>query len=308
MRLHLTALAGVTVLAAGLVCSLASGPALAQSSKPVAQVDGKIITEADVKLADQEIGPELGQLPEATKRRVLVEYLIENQVFAAAADSAKLSSGPVFEERIAYWKRRALRDLYFENTIRGAVKDEDAKAFYDEQVKAIKPQEEVQARHILVDEEAKAKEIVDKLAKGGDFAALAKENSKDPGSKETGGDLGFFGRGQMVPEFEKAAFELEKGKVSTPVKSSFGWHIIKVEDKRTKEPPTFDLVKDRIFNSLLQQKAQTIGSELRTKAKIEYVAEDLKKMMEEEAAKAKAAQSPPAAAPDKKEAVPAAKK
>ena len=101
---------------------------------------------------------------------------------------------------------------------------------------------------------------------------LAKENSKDPGSKETGGDLGYFGRGQMVPEFEKAAFELEKGKVSAPVKSSFGLHMIKVEDKRTKAPPTFDQVKDRIFNSsMMQQKAQALARSSGTKAQIEYV-------------------------------------
>lgn len=293
--------------------ALLSVPALAQDTKPVVTINGKTITEADVKLAEQEIGPELGQLPDATKRRVLVEYLIENEVFAAAADEAKMGTGPVFESRMAYWKRRALRDLYFETSVRNAVKDAEAKAFYDEQVKALKPQEEVKARHILVEDEAKAKELADKIAKGGDFEALAKENSKDPGSKDQGGDLGFFGRGQMVPEFEKVAFETEKGKVSAPVKSAFGWHIVKVDDKRTKEPPPFDAVKERIVNSLLQQKAQTIGTELRNKAKIEYVAEDLKKAVEADAAKVKAAEeaakaAKDAPAADAKKDAPAAKK
>ena len=282
-------------------------PALAQDAKPVATINGKTLTEADVKLADQEIGPELSQLPEATRRRVLVEYLIENEVFAAAAEGAKLATGPVFEQRMAYWKRRALRDLYFETSVRNAVKEEDAKAFYDQQVKAMKPQEEVKAAHILVEDEAKAKELAEKIAKGGDFAALAKEHSKDPGSKDQGGELGFFGRGQMVPEFEKAAFETEKGKVSAPVKSAFGWHIVKVEDKRTKEPPSFDSVKDRILGSLLQQKAQSIGTELRNKAKIEYVAEDLKKAMAEDEAKAKAAQEAQKAAAEGKKDAPAKK-
>jgi len=289
------------------VFALMMAPALAQDAKPVATINGKVLTEADVKLADQEIGPELAQLPEATKRRVLVEYLIENEVFASAAADAKLASGPVFEQRMAYWKRRALRDLYFETSVREAVKESDAKAFYDEQVKAMKPQEEVKAAHILVEDEAKAKELAEKIAKGGDFAALAKEHSKDPGSKDQGGDLGFFGRGQMVPEFEKAAFETEKGKVSAPVKSAFGWHIVKVEDKRTKEPPSFDSVKDRILGSLLQQKAQSIGTELRNKAKIEYVAEDLKKAMAEDEAKAKAAQEAQKAAAEGKKDAPAKK-
>lgn len=274
-----------------------------QETKPVAKVGGKVITEADVKLADAEIGGDLGQLPDGTKRRVLIEYLIENEVFATAAEGAKLAAGPAYEARIGYWRRRALRDLYFETAVRDAVKDDEAQKFYDEQVKAIKPQEEVQAKHILVEDEAKAKEIVEKLGKGGDFAVLAKEFSKDPGSKDTGGDLGYFGRGQMVPEFEKAAFELEKGKVSAPVKSSFGFHVIKVEDKRTKAPPTFDQVKDRIKTSMMQQKAQAVGTELRNKAQIEYIDEGVKKMVDDE--KAAAAKS---AAPAPADAKPAEKK
>lgn len=275
----------------------------AQDTKPVAKVGGKVITEADVKLAEAEIGGDLGQLPDGTKRRVLIEYLIENEVFATAAEGAKLAAGPAYELRLGYWRRRALRDMYFETAVRDAVKDDEAKKFYDEQVKAMKPQDEVQAKHILVEDEAKAKDIIEKLGKGGDFAALAKENSKDPGSKDNGGDLGYFGRGQMVPEFEAAAFELDKGKISAPVKSAFGFHVIKVEDKRTKAPPTFDQVKDRIKTSMMQQKAQVVGTELRNKAQIEYLDEAVKKMVDDE--KAKAA---PAAAPDAKKDAPPAKK
>ena len=108
----------------------------------------------------------------------------------------------------------------------------------------------MQARHILVDTKEKAEEIIGKIKAGGDFAALAKENSKDPGSKEDGGMLGFFGRNQMVPEFEKAAFELKKGEISAPVQSQFGWHVIKVEDRREKKPPSYEAVKDRLIASL----------------------------------------------------------
>ena len=266
--------------------------------KPVATVNGKTVTEADVKLAEADIGSELQQVPEAARRRILIEYVIENQVFADAAEAAKLASGPVYDSRMQYWRRRALRDLYFETTIRAAVKDEDAKQFYDDQIKAIKPEEEVKARHILVEDEAKAKEIVDKLAKGGDFAALAKEFSKDPGSKDNGGDLGYFGRGQMVPEFETAAFALEKGKLSVPVKSNFGYHIIMLDDKRMRQPPPFDGVKERIVNSLLQKKAQTVGTELRSAAKVEYLDPEIKKAVDAEKAAASAPKpAAPAAAP-----------
>ncbi len=286
------ALTLATLLAAGNLVLLA--PAAQAQGTPIATVNGKPVTEGDLKMAEAELGPELAQLPEGSRKRILLEYVIENQIFSDAAEGAKLGTGAEYEARMQYWRRRALRDLYFEKTIKASVKDEDAKKFYDEQVKAIKPEEEVKARHILVEEEAKAKEIADKLAKGGDFAALAKEFSKDPGSKENGGDLGFFAKGQMVPEFEAAAFALEKGKVSAPIKSNFGWHVIKLEDKRLREPPAFEGLKERIVNSLLQKKAQSVGTDLRNAAKIEYLDADIKKAVEAEKAAASAA---PAAAP-----------
>jgi len=285
-------------LAVALAALVGVGSAASAQDKPVATVNGKTLTEADLKLAETELGPELAQLPEGSRRRILLEYLIENQVFADAADSAKLSTGADFEARMQYWRRRALRDLYFEKTIRASVKDADAKAFYDEQVKAVKPEEEVKAQHILVEDEAKAKEVAEKLSKGGDFAALAKEFSKDPGSKDNGGDLGYFSKGQMVPEFEAAAFALEKGKISAPVKSNFGFHIIKLEDKRLRQPPPFEGVKDRIITSLLQKKAQATGTELRNAAKVDYLDPDIKKAVEaEKAAAAAPTQSKPGAAP-----------
>jgi peptidyl-prolyl cis-trans isomerase C len=261
---------------------LASPAAVFAQDKVMATVDGKSITEGDMKLAEFEIGGDLGNLPPATKRRVLVEYMIENQLFADAAEKDKLSAGPAFEQRLAYWRRRALRDTYFDKAVKGDVSDGVAKAFYEDQVKAMKPEEEVQARHILVDSEDKAKELADKIAKGEDFAKLAKENSKDPGSKEDGGMLGFFGRGQMVPQFEEAAYRLKKGEVSAPIKSQFGYHLIKLEDRREKKLPTFEEVKDRIVNSMIQKKAQEVANSLRTAAKIEYVDPEVKKLAEEQ--------------------------
>ena len=132
-------------------------------------------------------------------------------------------------------------------------------------------EQEVSARHILVENEDEAKKIAADLKKGGDFAAIAKEKSKDPGSKDQGGDLGFFSKDQMVPEFAEAAFKLDKGQISDPVKSQFGWHVIRVDDKRAKQPPTFDQVKDQI-ESFVQRKAQAdLIQKLRADAKIEKV-------------------------------------
>ena len=116
---------------------------------------------------------------------------------------------------------------------------------------------------------------------GIDFAALAKESSMDTGSKEDGGNLGYFGRGQMVPQFEEVVFTLNKGDVSDPVKTQFGWHLIKIEDKRFKQPPAFDIVKDRIIQSQLLQKAQQSAVALRAKSKIEFVDPEIKAAIEE---------------------------
>jgi peptidyl-prolyl cis-trans isomerase C len=245
-------------------------PAVAQD-QVVARVNGKPITEADMSLAEAEIGNDLGSIPPEQRRRVLVEYIIENQLFAEAADGDRLGSGPAFDARMKYWQRRALRDTYFDRTVRETVTEADARKLYDSQLAAAKPQEEVRARHILVESEEQAKEIFEKIAHGEDFARMAKQFSKDPGSKEDGGDLGYFTRGQMVPVFEETAFKLKKGDVSQPVRSQFGWHLIKVEDRRQRGAPPFEQIKDRIMAAMIHRKAQEVAQSLRDKAKLEFL-------------------------------------
>ena len=264
--------------------------------KVVATIDGKPITEGDLAVAESEIGSDMGTMPGPQKRTSLLEFLIDNQLFAEAGEKAKLDQGPDFETRLAYLKRRALRELYFEKVIKGSVSDADARKIYDDQVKLLKPEEEVSARHILVETEEQAKELKAKLDKGADFAQLAKENSKDPGSKDDGGNLGYFGHGQMVPQFEEVVFKLKKGEVSDPVKTQFGWHLVKLEDSRTKQPPAFEIVKDSIAQSLLLQKAQKTAMELRANAKIEIVDPEIKKSIDERNAMI-AKQAAPSAAP-----------
>jgi peptidyl-prolyl cis-trans isomerase C len=258
-----------------------SGPATAQD-KVVAKVNGRDITETDMRLAEAEIGNDLGSIPAEQRRRVLVEYLIENHLFAQAAEGDKLGSGPAFDERMKYWQRRAMRDAYFDKSIKDSVSEADAKKLYDDQVSAARPQEEVRARHILVESEAKAKEVFELIAHGEDFARMAKQHSKDPGSKDDGGDLGYFTKGQMVPQFEEAAFKLKKGDISQPVQSQFGWHVIKLEDRRQRGAPPFDQIKDRIIASLIHRKAQEVGQKLREAAKLEFVDPALRAEVEEE--------------------------
>lgn len=267
-------------LAAGLALSMS--PQLLAQSAVVAKVNGKTITEADLKLADAEIGGDLGSLPDATKRRVLVEYLIEHSLFADAAEDQKLTQGPAYDERMQYWRRRALRDTFFDVKVRDSVTDAEAKKFYDAQVAQLKPQEEVRARHILVESKDKAVEIFEKIAHGAEFAQMAKEFSKDPGTKDEGGDLGFFARGQMVPQFEEAAFKLKAGDVSQPIETQFGWHLIRVDERRERKPPAFDEVKERIVLSMVHRKAQEVATDLRNKAKVEYVDPEIKKQVDAE--------------------------
>lgn len=273
----------VFAFCAALPSVLGSPVAWAQE-RVIAKVNGKTITDADMRLAEAEIGNDLGSLPDATRQRVLLEFLIENQLFADAAEGQQLGSGAAFNERLQYWRRRALRDAYFDKSVRDAISDADARKYYAGQTGAMKPEEEVRARHILVESKDKARELFEKIAHGSDFAQLAKEHSKDPGSKDQGGELGFFARGQMVPQFEEAAFNLKKGEVSEPVESQFGWHIIRVDDRRQRAAPAFEAVKDRVVAHMIHQKAQQIAQDLRGKAQIEYIDPEIKKSIEKERA------------------------
>lgn len=270
-----------------LACFLATAavlPVPAQAEdKVVATVNGKNITESDMTFADQEVGMELGSVAPELKRRYLLEYLIETELMAAAAEADKLTSGPEFEKRLAYMRQRAAREAYFEKAVRGNIDDGAARVFYDEQVKLMQPEEEVQARHILVASEDEAKALAAKVASGADFATLAKEASTDAGSKADGGNLGYFSKGQMVPQFEQAAFALKKGEVSKPVQSQFGWHVIKLEDRRAKPPPPFEQVKGQLLASLIKQQAQEKLSALRGSAAIEYIDEGIKRQVEADA-------------------------
>jgi len=266
----------------GALVGFASLPAGADDLVLV-RVNGVDIKQSDVDFAGTELGSAVAQYTPEERKKMLVQYIIANEIMAEAAKTGGLDKSQNFPDRIKYYQRRALRDAFFEAKIRDAVSDDAAKEFYDQNIRNMKPQQRVHARHILVDTEAEAKEIADRLKKGEDFATLAKEKSKD--RKTEGGDLGFFTRGQTVKPFEDAAFGLEVGKISEPVQTQFGWHIIKVEEKSDVPVPTFDEAKDSIIAQLMAQKAQEVVDRLRGAAKIEYLDPQLKKAVEDSAAK-----------------------
>jgi len=287
----------VTAFCATLaVAGLLTMPAGAQTDPVVAKVNGTEIKQSDIKAAEEDIGSQLPPMAPEAKQEYLTTYVTDMMLVSKAAEAKKLGDTPEFKKKLELARTKLLMEALLQDAAKTAVTDEAMKKVYAEATKDMGNEQEVSARHILVENEDEAKKIAADLKKGGDFAAIAKEKSKDPGSKDQGGDLGFFGKDQMVPEFAEAAFKLEKGQISDPVKSQFGWHIIRLDDKRTKQPPTFDQVKDQI-ESFVQRKAQAdLIQKLRAEAKIETFGDAAKKP-----------DAAPAATPDAKSDAPAAK-
>jgi peptidyl-prolyl cis-trans isomerase C len=248
---------------------LASLPVRAEDANPVlAKVNGSEIRQSDVALAEEELGPSLAQMDPASKKENVLAFLIDMKIVAKAAEAKKIEDRDDFKARLAFTRNRLLMDNLLSVEGKAATTDEAMKKVYEDASKQISGEQEVHARHILVETEDEAKAIEDELKKGADFAELAKKKSKDPGASD-GGDLGFFTKDQMVPEFSNVAFSLEPGKISDPVKSQFGWHIIKVEEKRNRKAPDFEQVKAQIETYVTRKAQADYVAKLRETAKVE---------------------------------------
>jgi peptidyl-prolyl cis-trans isomerase C len=234
----------------------------------VARANGVDIRASDLAYAEEEIGGNMPNLPPQQKRDYLITYLADVIVLSQTAEQQKLGERPDVKHRLVFDHNRLLMEALLQDAGRAALTEEAEHKVYDEAVKQMPTEEEVHARHILVPTEDEAKAVLADLKKGADFAAVAKEKSKDPAAAE-GGDLGYFTKDQMVPEFSAVAFKLGKGELSDPVKSQFGWHIIKVEDKRTKPTPTFDQVKAQVDNYITHRAQAALVEKLRSGANIE---------------------------------------
>jgi len=235
----------------------------------VATVNGSEIRYSDVVLAERDLGSQLSGVPEDVKFEYLANLLVDRKALAAAAQADGLEEDPEVERQMAYYREKVLADVYLNRGLLDAVSDEEARAYYDNQVSSVELQEEVRARHILVETEEAALAVIERINAGEDFVALAKEVSTGP-SGEEGGDLGYFVADRMVPEFSEAAFALDVNEVSAPVKSDFGWHVIKVEDKRMQELVPFEDVKEGIKVQLRDEKAAPFIDSVREKAQVEF--------------------------------------
>jgi peptidyl-prolyl cis-trans isomerase C len=254
--------------------------------KVLAKVDGSPITEDDLNDAMADIGPGLPQkLEGAARQKYVLDYLIDLKLAAKKAQSEKLDQTPDFARKLDYYRDKLAMEQLLGSVAKAATTEEAERKAYDEAAKAEPPQQEVHARHILVPTEDEAKAALARIKAGEDFAKVATELSKDPSGD--GGDLGWFTKDRMVPEFSEAAFKLKKGEVSDPVKTQFGWHVIKVEDTRTRTFPPFEQVKDQAARYVAQKAESETIAQLHSAAKIERFDADGKPIA-----------SPPAAPPD----------
>jgi len=285
LRFSLAAAAATGCLAVAL---LAGSPVRAADDPVLAKVNGAEIRQSDVALAEEELAPSLAQMDPAAKKDNVLAFLIDLKIVAKAAEDKKIENSDDFKKRLAFTRSRLLMDSLLATEGKAATTDDAMKKVYEEASKQITGEQEVRARHILVESEDEAKAIKAELDKGADFAELAKKKSKDPGASD-GGDLGFFTKDQMVPEFSAVAFTLDAGKISDPVKSQFGWHIIKVEEKRSRQAPGFEQVKGQIETYVTRKAQADYVAKLREAAKVERMDKPAEPAAKPEAAKPDAA-------------------
>jgi peptidyl-prolyl cis-trans isomerase C len=264
---------------AGVCCALSiavASPSIAQV-KPVgeskdfvvATVNGNAIMESDISGFYNTLPPQYKQVPYAQIRGQLVERMVEQTLVADAARQQGLHEDPDVKQRIKAIQRSLLNEAYLSRIMKTELTEAKVRDEYQKSIALQPKREEVRARHILVKTKAEADVIIAQLKKGADFVKLAKEKSTGPSGKN-GGDLGFFADGQMVPPFSKAAFALDNGQVTdTPVKTQFGYHIIKVEDRRVAGKENYEKASAKIRATLQDKVFEKIMNGLRAKAKIE---------------------------------------
>jgi peptidyl-prolyl cis-trans isomerase C len=273
-------------LVLGLLAGLASLPAFAAEpakNPTVAVVNGTEIHMSQLVEFARSLPPQLGQPP----YEALVDIVVRNQLVYEAAKRDKLDSDPEVKAALKLVEQKLMTQAWIKRKLRTELTDEALKRQYDKSLAEYQPQEEVHARHVLVETEEQANAVFAELKKGADFAEVAKAKSKDPSARQNGGDLGYFSKGEMVPQFAEAAFAAMPGAlVDKPVKTQFGYHVIKVEDKRMSSAPAFEQAKPALREQMADQAAERIVGELASKAKIKRFAPDGQPLPEQGGAKA----------------------
>jgi peptidyl-prolyl cis-trans isomerase C len=245
-------------------------PAAGADDPVVARVNGSEIRRSDVMRTIANLPPQVQQMPVQMIYPAIIDQIVNGKLVAQAGYAQNLQNDPTAAERLKRAEERIVQELYLSRAVEQRITDDKLQEAYKRYKEENPPQDEVKASHILVESEDQAKQIIDQIKKGGKFADLAKEKSTDKGSGQQGGDLGYFTKDQMVEPFAEAAFAMEPGDVSqTPVQSQFGWHVIKVEDKRKTAPPSFDEVKDQLRSQISDDIIGNVVDDLRKDAKVE---------------------------------------
>ena len=265
----LTSVLKSTTLSALIALSASfATPAWAQEKISVGSVNGEPMYLDEVMQLTEQLPDEYRRQPLESYYPNLVAEIANTKLGAKAATDANLQDNELVQDAIRIATERILAEAYFATEMRKMVTDEEIQSAYDRFIADSDSREEISARHILVNEKQEAVDLIAKLKDGADFATLAQEFSTGP-SGPKGGDLGYFGRGQMVPDFEVAAFDLEIGTFTAePVQTQFGWHVIKLEDKRTQPAPSLEEMRSQIAQGLSQQALARLIEELRKDADI----------------------------------------
>jgi len=265
------------VAALALALGALALPVVAEDKAPaaggdpvVARVNGETILRSEVVRELQGMGSQAQSIPPQMLYPQLLEKAIVTKMVSAKGYAEKLQNDKEVKERLKDAEAQIVADVYIRKTVTPKITEDKIKARYDELSSKFKPEDEVRARHILVPTEAEADELLKKIKGGEDFAKLATDKSKDTGSAKQGGDLGYFPRSAMVKPFAEAAFGMKVGDISEkPVKSDFGYHIIKVEDRRKSSPPPMAEVKEQLTNQVGQEMVASMIKDMQSKAKIE---------------------------------------
>jgi len=290
----------------------------AASGAVVARVNGIDIRESHLAMAEDDLGAELQQLPPDTRREHLISYVADVLLIARAAEQRNVQNSDDFKRRLAFLRTKLLMGALLQEHARSAVTDEALRKVYDEQIRPMGATEEVRARHILFRAdpkdakaleaaEQKARAALERIKNGEDFAAVAKELTEDPSGKENGGDLDYFTKDQMVPEFANIAFQMQPGQISNPIRTPFGWHIIKLEDRRNRPVPEFEKVRDQIAAFVVRRAQSELIAQLREGAKVERLDAKGNVISPPPANAPPASKAPPAAAPSETAPPPAKK-
>jgi peptidyl-prolyl cis-trans isomerase C len=293
-----------------LACAVATVPGLVQAQQPapqpakpqvstpapkdpvVATVNGQPIYLSELEVAQQALPPQYRNMPLSSVFPALLDRMVDSKLVVADGKKNKVDADPAFKKRLAFVEEQVIQDYWMQKEIGKRITNDKLQARYQEKLKSMPAEDEVHARHILVATEQEAKDLLAEIKKGTAFDKLAKDKSTDKASGAEGGDLGWFKRTDMVKEFSDAAFDLKKGELSeTPVKTQFGYHLIKVEDRRQAPPPTFEELADQIREEVQRETVTQYLDQLRSTSKVEKFNIDGSK------AEAQPAKAPPAAAP-----------